>query len=86
MSPFSVHIGETSTSFEAPIKPNEPTPVARDVYWEGEAEDEEAATEAGYRAWDEKYGSGRQPVGAVLRITPINGRRRRRLTSDELGA
>jgi hypothetical protein len=67
MQRFSVHIGETTRSIEAPVKPSEPTPVIRDVYWEGNAADTDAAKEAGYRAWDRKYGEGKQPASALIR-------------------
>jgi hypothetical protein len=56
MPTFEVHIGEM-TSFEAPVEPNEPTPEVRDVYWVGDAADPDAAREAGFVAWDEKYRS-----------------------------
>lgn len=72
MQRFSVHIGETTRSIEAPVKPSEPTPVIRDVYWEGEAADADAAKEAGYRAWDQKYGVGKQPVSALVRVTLLD--------------
>jgi hypothetical protein len=68
MPRFSVHIGETSTSIEAPY-----WAIGRDVCWEGEAEDDDAAKDAAYRVWDDKYGPGRQPVGAIITVTPIDG-------------
>lgn len=71
MPRFEVSIGETTRSFEAPVQPNEPTPEVRTVYWAGEAINEEAAKEAAYRAWDEKYGEGKQPVAAITKITPL---------------
>jgi hypothetical protein len=72
MPKFSVEISETTRSFEAPVKPTEPTPEVRHVYWEGEAVDEDAAKEAGYAAWGEKYGADRQPVGAIVKITRLD--------------
>lgn len=71
MPRFEVSIGETTRSFEAPVQPNEPTPEVRTVYWAGEAINDEAAKEAAYRAWDEKYGEGKQPVAAITKITPL---------------
>jgi hypothetical protein len=72
MPRFNVHIGETSTSIAAPY-----WAIVRDVYWEGQAADWEAAKKAAYRAWDDKYGPGRQPVGSIIRVTPIDGQRTR---------
>jgi hypothetical protein len=45
--------------------------MVRDVYWEGEAANDEAAKEAAYRAWDLKHGEGKQPASAILRVTPL---------------
>lgn len=72
MPRFSVHIGERTRSFEAPLGANEPIPPARDVYWEDDADHEGAAKESAYRAWDEKYGPGRRPLGAIVRVTDLD--------------
>lgn len=72
MARFAVQITETTRSIEAPVSPHEPTPMVRDVYWEGEAADEEAAKEAAYRAWDVKYGEGKQPVSAIVKVTKLD--------------
>jgi len=53
---YEVVITEMATSFEAPAKPDEPTPVIRDVSWVGEATDEDSAKLAAREAWTEKYG------------------------------
>jgi hypothetical protein len=71
MPTFEVHIGEM-TSFEAPVEPNEPTPEVRDVYWVGDAADPDAAREAGFVAWDEKYGPGKRPISAIVNVKALD--------------
>ncbi len=71
MSKFEVTITETVTAFEAPVDPHELTPDVRGISWTGDAADNDAAKEAAYLAWDEKYGSGKQPVAAIVKITPV---------------
>lgn len=67
---FEVHIGEIIATGAAPLHPGEPTPEVRSVFWRGEAIDQDAAKEAGYTAWDLKYGSGRRPAHALVSVTP----------------
>gem|GEM_PF-3774954 len=55
---FEVTITETIRQLAAPMPDDAPTPMARSVYWSGDAKDEDAAKEAGYAPWDEKYGAG----------------------------
>ena len=73
MPRFEVHIGEITRSIEAPVEPHEPTPEVRDVYRVGEAADQDAAKDAGYAAWDEKYGPGKQPISAIVNVTDLDG-------------
>jgi hypothetical protein len=48
-------------------------PTVRTVDWRGEAESEQAATEAAWRAWDEQYGSERErPAHAEVRVNEVN--------------
>ncbi len=72
MGRFEATITETIVQMEAHAD-DEPTPMARTVYWAGEAPDQDAAKEAAYAAWDEKYGPGKQPVQAIIKITPLEG-------------
>jgi hypothetical protein len=55
---FEVTITETIRQLAAPMPDDALTPMARSVYWSGDAKDEDAAKEAGYAPWDEKYGAG----------------------------
>jgi hypothetical protein len=71
MSTFEVVIGEVATE-PAPVSDRGSTPEMRSVYWRGEAADEPAARALGYEAWDAKYGAGRQPVGALVAVTPVD--------------
>lgn len=52
MPRFAVELAETT---DLPVADNEPRPIVRNAYWEGNADDEEFATAAGYSAWDRKY-------------------------------
>lgn len=71
MPSYEVHIGEVSDVSPGPLRAGEPTPEIRSVFWRGEAIDENAAKRSGYRAWDEKYGPGQQPVQALVSVTSI---------------
>jgi len=73
MARFEATITETIRQIELPAADDEPTPVARSVRWVGEARDQDAAKEAAYTAWDEKYGTSKQPVQAIVKITPLEG-------------
>ncbi len=70
MTRFEVTITDVIERNQPP-GPLDPTPEVHSVFWAGEADDEAAAREAGYVAWDGKYGSGRQPVRALVNITPL---------------
>ncbi|HEX3510363.1 MAG TPA: hypothetical protein VHT27_04605 [Solirubrobacteraceae bacterium] len=72
MARFDVQITEFVEDREPP-RPQDPTPEVRSVFWSGEADDEGAAREAGYVTWDGKYGPGRQPVQALVNVTPLAG-------------
>jgi hypothetical protein len=72
MARFEATITETIVQMEAPAD-DEPTPMVRTVYWAGEAADQDAAKEAAHAAWDQKYGPGKQPVQAIVKITPLAG-------------
>jgi hypothetical protein len=72
MARFEVTITETIRQLEAPVPDHAPTPMVRSVYWAGEAKDQDAAKEAGYAAWDEKYGAGKQPVQATVMVTQLD--------------
>lgn len=72
MPMFEVQIVETSRSTEGPVDPRDPTPVVRMVMWLGEAENEELAKGAAYCAWDEKYGPGQRPAGAVVKVSQVD--------------
>jgi hypothetical protein len=72
MARFEATITETILEMEAPVAPHEPTPEVRSVYWSGDAADQDAAKEAAYAAWDEKYGPGKQPVQALVKITALD--------------
>lgn len=72
MARFEVTIAETIRQMQAPVPDDAPTPMARSVYWSGEAKDSDAAKEAAYAAWDEKYGAGKQPVQAIVKVTPLD--------------
>jgi hypothetical protein len=67
MARFEATITETIVQMEAPTD-DETTPVARSVRWVGDARDQDAAKEAAYAAWDEKYGPGKQPVEAIIKV------------------
>jgi len=73
MPRFEATITETIRQMRVPTADDEPTPVARSVRWVGEARDQDAAKEAADTAWDEKYGPGKQPVQAIVKVTPLEG-------------
>jgi hypothetical protein len=64
---YDVHVIESVANVE-PLTPGEPAASDRDVYWSGEAESPEAATEIARRTWGEKYGES-APADAEVRIT-----------------
>jgi hypothetical protein len=66
-----VDIGEVSGVSHGQVPRGEPTPEIRSVFWRGEAADESAAQEAGWRAWDQKYGAARQPVDALVKVMSV---------------
>lgn len=61
---------ETIIQVEAPA-PHDETPEARSVHWVGEASNNEAAKDAAYAAWDQKYGTGKQPVQAITKVIEL---------------
>lgn len=61
---------ETTRSLEAPVAPNEPTPVFRIQIWRGEAADADEATEKTWQQWDEAYGPGQRPEANTIEVTP----------------
>jgi hypothetical protein len=71
MPRYHVQIRETILQMEAPA-PQDMTREVRMVDWEGEAADNDAATDAAYAAWDEKYGAGKPPAAPTLRISPLS--------------
>jgi hypothetical protein len=71
MPTYEVQIGEVRATPAGPIRPGEPTPEVRSVFWRGEAVNEGAAKEAGYGAWEQKYGRGRAPVEALIAVTEM---------------
>jgi len=73
MPRFGVHVGEIPPEVEPASDPAKAVPEVRDVYWTGEAADPDAAREAAHLAWDEKYGSGKQPISAIVNMTPLDG-------------
>jgi hypothetical protein len=72
MTRFEVHITEI-IEHDQPLGPLDPTPEVRSVFWAGEADDEAGARDAAYVAWDGKYGPGKQPVQALVNVTPLAG-------------
>jgi len=72
MMRFEVHITEV-IEHDQPLGPLDPTPEVRSVFWAGEADDEAGARAAAYVAWDGKYGPGKQPVQALVNVTPLAG-------------
>jgi hypothetical protein len=71
MPRYEVHIGEVSEVDVKQLHPGEATPEIRSVFWRGDAIDEADARAAGYAAWDQKYGRGRLPVQALVRVTSV---------------
>ena len=72
MPRFEAEIGETTRETEAPVDPHKPAQEFRHVYWVDEAADHDAAREAAYAAWGEKYGPGNQPSSAIVKVTPLD--------------
>ena len=71
MPTYEVRISEAIERTPTSVRPSERTPEVRSVDWRGEAADEQAARLSGWRAWDEKYGAGRQPADAIVELTPV---------------
>lgn len=68
---YSVQIADLDPVSSGPLRPEQRTPEVRSVVWSGEAADEDAAKSAAWHAWDEKYGHGRQPVNALVKVTSV---------------
>ncbi len=73
MARFEVNITEVIEHEQSP-GPLDPTPEVRSVFWAGEADDEAGARHAAYVAWDAKYGPGKQPIQALVNVTPLVSR------------
>ena len=71
MPKYSVHIGEPLPPGAAALESGASTAALRNVFCAASAEHEEAAKAAGWRAWDEKYGPGRQRVQAIVKVTRL---------------
>jgi hypothetical protein len=72
MPRFEVEISDPPPVIDARVSPGGLSSVVRDVYWAGVAADDSAAREAAWYAWDEKYGPGKQPVSAIVRVTTLD--------------
>ncbi len=72
MPRFEVEISDPAPAIDARISPGGLSSAVRDVYWTGVAADDDAAREAAWCAWDEKYGSGKQPASAIVRIIALD--------------
>lgn len=68
MDRYEVRITEV---VEPEMDPNAPTPIVRDVIWVGPAPTEEAAKEAAYEEWDEKYGVDERPEAALVEVAQL---------------
>ena len=66
-----MQITETTRSLEVPFEPIDTTLEVRELVAVVTADHEDDAREGGYEAWDEKYGYGNRPRGAIVRISPI---------------
>ncbi len=65
---YDVHVIEPVTDIK-PVEPGELVLGDRNVYWSGEAESPETATEIALRAWVEKYHE-EPPADAEVRVMP----------------
>ncbi len=72
MPRFEVEIGEPPPVVDPHVDPGGVSSCVRSVYWTGEAADGNKAKEAAYQAWDEKYGPGKQPVSAIVRVINLD--------------
>jgi hypothetical protein len=69
MLQFIVAISEPPPVIDVRVNPGGVSSAIRNVYWSGDAANEDAAIEAAWRAWDKKHGPGKQPVDAIVRVT-----------------
>jgi hypothetical protein len=67
---YEVYIGDLSDD-SGRLSPDAITPYVRTVAWRGEAADESTAIEAGWGAWDAKYGADRRPAHAHVNAARI---------------
>jgi hypothetical protein len=68
MTQFEVEIREPPIIVDARVSPGGLSSPIRTVFWSGEVANEDAAKEAAWHAWDERYGPGKQPVDAIVRV------------------
>lgn len=71
---FEVQIADTNRSVERPSPRNRSPHRPRMVMWLDEADTEELATAAAYRAWDDKYGAGQRPFPAIVKVSQVDGK------------
>jgi len=69
MPRFEVEISEPPVIVDSRVSPGRVSSVVRSVYWAGNVANDNAVREAAWHAWDKMYGSGRQPIGAIMRVT-----------------
>jgi hypothetical protein len=70
---FEVLITEPPAVVDAHVSPGGASSAVQPFYWRGTAADESAAEESAWEAWDEKFGSGKRPVSAVVKVTKLDG-------------
>ena len=68
MPRFEVAISEAPPIVEPRSDDQGISSFVRAVHWGGEAADEPTAIAAAWLAWDKKYGPGRQPADAIVRV------------------
>ncbi len=70
---FEVEISDPPPVIDARrVSPGGLSSVVRNVYWAGRATNEDAAREAAWHAWGEKYGPGKRPASAIVRIINLD--------------